>query len=416
MFLEYLFYSDFGLILFFIPITAAIQTAVFHIFYPFLSKQKRGAHQWILTSFMLVLSLSLIICLYIERLTHTGAPEIIRILETICILITSIHVYFYFTSLFHPERMKISFIVSHCLPWAIICLVAIILHNYYPAPRIYSWNECFRNIHEPTVFLRVLSVIYTGIYMVNVIVFLIKTWLYLKHSSPEEKKIGNSILAFIILGILVYSYNLYSMLFLKFMFYIVAFAAIISVLILEYSRFKSVMGKSVVKRSADSGLWKQAEKEKEIPDSQSEQKKTKGQKEILTLYLEEKKAYLNQELSLINLAAELGTNRTYASILINKEFGISFYQLINKYRIAHAIELMKNKHFRQSTIDSLAYESGFKSKSVFYKQFKEIKGCSPSAYLHQIEAKNNSEIFVSAGMAEQELAYKLKVQLRSPED
>ena len=58
--------------------------------------------------------------------------------------------------------------------------------------------------------------------------------------------------------------------------------------------------------------------------------------------------------------------------------GKSFYVLVSEYRINYAKEILKEDN--NITIESLAYECGFNSKSTFNKYFKEQTGYSPSEY------------------------------------
>jgi AraC-like DNA-binding protein len=65
--------------------------------------------------------------------------------------------------------------------------------------------------------------------------------------------------------------------------------------------------------------------------------------------------------------------------LFNDYLGKSFYRIIAEYRIENAICILKEKG-DSLTIEALAYESGFSSKTSFNKYFKEITGYLPSEY------------------------------------
>ena len=64
-------------------------------------------------------------------------------------------------------------------------------------------------------------------------------------------------------------------------------------------------------------------------------KREKMKNELVQLF-DEKEIYTNGNLTITDVAALLGTNRTYVSNVINNEFGFSFYQFVNKYRIQKA--------------------------------------------------------------------------------
>ena len=101
--------------------------------------------------------------------------------------------------------------------------------------------------------------------------------------------------------------------------------------------------------------------------------------------LEEEELYLRRDLSVELLAQETKIPRHHLSELFNAYLGKNFYQLIAEYRIRKAIELLK-ENGDLWTIEALAYESGFNSRSSFNKYFKEITGLLPSEFRnHELE-------------------------------
>ena len=57
----------------------------------------------------------------------------------------------------------------------------------------------------------------------------------------------------------------------------------------------------------------------------------------------------------------------------------TFYQYINGFRIMHACELLQSGN-KMLNLEELAEKCGFNSKVSFNRQFKQIMGCTPSAY------------------------------------
>ncbi len=107
--------------------------------------------------------------------------------------------------------------------------------------------------------------------------------------------------------------------------------------------------------------------------SSTNQRNEKLKQNLLDL-LEKKKIYLEPELKITDLCPKLNTNRTYLSNLINTEFGLSFNDLINKYRIEHAITLIKTETGNQPSIQEIATASGFGSLSSFNRAFHKNTG------------------------------------------
>ena len=92
---------------------------------------------------------------------------------------------------------------------------------------------------------------------------------------------------------------------------------------------------------------------------------------------DEQKVYLDPKLRLSELAAKLGTNRTYLSQFFNQSCDKSFYEYVNNYRVRHAMELLRTTDY---TLEVVASMSGFNSMSTFRRAFTMMNGCSPMQY------------------------------------
>lgn len=101
--------------------------------------------------------------------------------------------------------------------------------------------------------------------------------------------------------------------------------------------------------------------------------------------LKNKKLYLNDSLNLTELAEEMGITNKKLSELLNQHMNISFYNLINDYRVAEVIERMKSYDSDKYTLLGIAYESGFQSKASFNRIFKQKTGISPSKYKKELD-------------------------------
>ncbi|HPH18523.1 MAG TPA: helix-turn-helix domain-containing protein [Haliscomenobacter sp.] len=104
------------------------------------------------------------------------------------------------------------------------------------------------------------------------------------------------------------------------------------------------------------------------------------QKEQLRLLLEEKKPYLDPELSLPKLAQMMNCSTHELSSLINRGFERNFYQLINAYRIEESKRLLLEERLSHLNILAIGFEAGFNSKTTFNTTFKNHTGISPLEY------------------------------------
>ncbi|HNP17208.1 MAG TPA: helix-turn-helix domain-containing protein [Fulvivirga sp.] len=97
--------------------------------------------------------------------------------------------------------------------------------------------------------------------------------------------------------------------------------------------------------------------------------------------LSESKAYCDPNFSLDKLAECTEVDKFKLSYTINHTMKSSFTKLVNGYRIEEFIDLMGSENFNHYNMLGVANEAGFKTKSTFYKAFKEIKGLTPREYL-----------------------------------
>lgn len=119
-------------------------------------------------------------------------------------------------------------------------------------------------------------------------------------------------------------------------------------------------------------------------DSHSEAE-VEALKQKLADALENKKVYLDDSLSLGDLADTLGTSTKKLSELINQHLDTNFYNLINEYRVNEVIYRLSQPDAEKYTLIAIAFDSGFQSKASFNRIFKQRTGYSPSAYRKQME-------------------------------
>lgn len=104
-------------------------------------------------------------------------------------------------------------------------------------------------------------------------------------------------------------------------------------------------------------------------------------KELIYELLVKKQLFLNQELRLQDLAEEMGISNHHLSQLLNQHMNTTFFDLINKYRVGEAKELIKtHQHY---TLLQIAYDSGFNNKTSFVNAFKRFEGTTPSRFMRK---------------------------------
>ncbi len=101
-------------------------------------------------------------------------------------------------------------------------------------------------------------------------------------------------------------------------------------------------------------------------------------KEQLIYLFEKKKIYKDNALNLDTLSSKLNTSRHHTSQIINEHFNMSFFELINKFRINEAVKLLEEDATHTLQIIDIAYEVGFNNKVTFNKAFKKETSITPS--------------------------------------
>lgn len=143
----------------------------------------------------------------------------------------------------------------------------------------------------------------------------------------------------------------YSDLLIKFMFFL-------------FSAFVCRLGVLALKQQAIEVNLDEILHEIEKP-TQTTPKKDKQLIKKLNDYMHKNKAFLQRDITLTVLATELGTNRTYLSMLINQEYGVNFSTYINQQRLNFAEEHIKmNPNINKDELSQLA---GFGSKSTMMR-------------------------------------------------
>jgi two-component system response regulator YesN len=101
--------------------------------------------------------------------------------------------------------------------------------------------------------------------------------------------------------------------------------------------------------------------------------------------VEEAKTYIEQhiaaEVSLEEVAEQLGLNPSYFSQLFKMTTGETFVQYRTRRRMEKAKKLLESPHYR---ITDISYEVGYSDHPHFTKTFKKVTGYSPSEYRHKL--------------------------------
>lgn len=115
-----------------------------------------------------------------------------------------------------------------------------------------------------------------------------------------------------------------------------------------------------------------------LADEQALQMRTK-----LESLMVAEKLYLDNELSLPQLAEAIGVSVHDLSFLLNEKIGLNFFQFVNAYRVEEAKQIMLSDKHKHLNILGIAYSAGFSSKTTFNTVFKTQVGMAPGEFMKQ---------------------------------
>lgn len=118
---------------------------------------------------------------------------------------------------------------------------------------------------------------------------------------------------------------------------------------------------------------------KEIKQRFTEEE-AKALSERLIAHMNEERPYLNQELTLSELSAQVNLAKHELTELLNLNMGKNFFTFVNEFRLKAVVRRLANPDYDHLTIMAIANDCGFNSKSTFNSLFKQEFGHTPSEY------------------------------------
>ena len=98
--------------------------------------------------------------------------------------------------------------------------------------------------------------------------------------------------------------------------------------------------------------------------------------------IKEQELFRRKNLRISDVASELATNKTYVSAILNSMSGEKFTSMITRHRIEYAQRLMREHP--DMLLDDVADESGFSSRTSFFRNFKALTGMTPQEWKNKV--------------------------------
>ncbi len=105
--------------------------------------------------------------------------------------------------------------------------------------------------------------------------------------------------------------------------------------------------------------------------------------EILT----EDQPFLKKGYSIKDLSDDTGIPSHHLSSLINKEYQMNFQNFINFQRVEYVKSQIQLEEWKQLSLEGMAWQAGFTSRTTFFRAFIKNTGKAPSYYLGDAHQK-----------------------------
>jgi AraC-like DNA-binding protein len=97
-----------------------------------------------------------------------------------------------------------------------------------------------------------------------------------------------------------------------------------------------------------------------------------------------KKTFLQPNISISQVSVDTKIPIRDLSYIINNYYKKRFNDYLNEMRLTHFLSQIDANILDNLTIEAIAFDSGFSSKSSFYRAFNRFYSCTPSEYFDKL--------------------------------
>jgi len=120
-------------------------------------------------------------------------------------------------------------------------------------------------------------------------------------------------------------------------------------------------------------------------EKQSESSLSETKYKRLLKFMEDEHPYLDNEVTIYSLAAQMKLPPYILSQLINQHSGKNFFDFINHYRVEQVKGKIRDQSHYSQTLLAIALDCGFNSKSSFNRVFKKMTDQTPREFVKSLE-------------------------------
>jgi AraC-like DNA-binding protein len=89
------------------------------------------------------------------------------------------------------------------------------------------------------------------------------------------------------------------------------------------------------------------------------------------------KDYADSDLDLAKAARVSGISKNHLNVMMRRQIGFTFYQLLIRYRLFRALTMMRSRNY---SLLEIVIETGFGSLTAFERSFRNVVGLTPSEF------------------------------------
>ncbi|WCT14196.1 helix-turn-helix domain-containing protein [Mucilaginibacter jinjuensis] len=112
--------------------------------------------------------------------------------------------------------------------------------------------------------------------------------------------------------------------------------------------------------------------------------------QVLNELFTQQKPFLKKGFTIKDLSQLTSIPTHHLSYLINHEFNLPFQDFINLKRIEYMKTNITSAEWEKLSLEGIAWEVGFNSRTTFFRSFVKLTGISPSEYMQSLESQNKN--------------------------
>ncbi|MBO9692885.1 helix-turn-helix domain-containing protein [Chryseobacterium sp.] len=336
-------------------------------------KRKKGMADYVLAAWFLIIGIHLILFVLLFSGYYVRFPYFLGY-EVIFPFIHGPMLYWYVLCVTGKGQDKKTWWL-HFIPVLIVCLLLLKLLMLSPWERLAVYQSGGKQYELISRLLKYMMILSGVVYVVSSLVVVRKYTKEISDQYSNTEKINLSWLYYLITGI--------ALIWVAVMIRNDILIFFIVVLFIIAAAYFGISRVGILDLAAEFTVH-----EKEADEAMVKyQKSSPGEDAIKIIYkkltdkMDREKLYKDPELNLNYTALLLDVHPNILSQTINTMENKNFYDYINRQRIEEFKRMAMLPENEKFTILSLAFESGFNSKTSFNRNFKKYMNCSPREFL-----------------------------------